>query len=471
MPRSSLSRTVVVALVGGAGLLAGCGDVATDKAGGGEGHEARVLRLANHNPEPGELEPFAREVARASHGRLRIEFVNGWREGESNSEPGVLDDVRAGKVDLAWVGARAFKAEGVRALDPLVAPFAVTDYATEEKLLASPIAAEMLDAVAEAGVRGIAILPGPLQRLGMREPWRTAADLRGKRIGAPAGIGGEAVKALGARPVAVGSGGSLRAVDGSGQLHLTAFLANHYAPTLPYVATQALWPRPPVVIAGSRVWARLSRADRNALLEAGRLAAGPGLALIRAGERSALPLLCRQGARFFRADVADLRRAVEPVYAEMRRDAVAARVLAAIDGMRTPDTAAPIACAANHKTAAGGPPSGTYTWTITRAEALQAVPAVAQQPDFLAQLPAFFRAVIRSGHIVIYVSSRGAAEEVGFDADISVFEDRAEFDAGDGHDKQTARWSLAGDDLRFSDVTSGADGQVVMTTKPWTRVR
>ena len=173
MARSSDSRIVLAALLGAALLLAGCGGVDTDKAGGAAAREVRVLRLANSNPAPGELEPFAREVERASHGRLRIEFVNGWREGEPDAEPGVLDDVRAGKVDLAWVGARAFKAEGVRAFDPLVAPFEVTDYATEEKVLASPIAAEMLDAVDKAGVRGVAILPGPLQRLGMREPWRS----------------------------------------------------------------------------------------------------------------------------------------------------------------------------------------------------------------------------------------------------------------------------------------------------------
>ena len=128
--------------------------------------------LPTSTPAPGELEPYARAVERASNGRLRIEFVNDWRKGEPDAEPGVLDDVRAGKVDLAWVGARAFKAEGVRAFDPLVAPFAVTDYATEEKVLTSPIAGEMLDAVDKAGVRGVAILPGPLQRLGMREPWR-----------------------------------------------------------------------------------------------------------------------------------------------------------------------------------------------------------------------------------------------------------------------------------------------------------
>ena len=165
----------------------------------------------------------------------------------------------------------------------------------------------------QAGVRGVAILPGPLQRLGMREPWNEVADLAGKRIGAPAGIGGEAVKAFGARPVAVGSGGDLSTVDGSAQLHLTAFLANRYARTIPYVATDALWPRPLVVIADPQVWARLSGADRGALVEAGRLASGPVLDSVRDSERSAIPQLCRQGARFFGADVADLRRAVEPV--------------------------------------------------------------------------------------------------------------------------------------------------------------
>ena len=162
-------RIVLAALSAGALLLAGCGGVDTDKAGGAAGREVRVLRLANFNPAPGELEPFAREVERASHGRLRIEFVNDWRKGEPDAEPGVLDDVRAGKVDLAWVGARAFKAEGVRAFDPLVAPFAVTDYATEEKVLTSPIAADD----ARCGRQG--------GRAGRRDPARPAATARHAR--------------------------------------------------------------------------------------------------------------------------------------------------------------------------------------------------------------------------------------------------------------------------------------------------
>ena len=194
------------------------------------------------------------------------------------------------------------------------------------------------------------------------------------------------MKALGARPVAVASGGDLTGVDGSAQLHLAAFLGNRYARTIPYVATDALWPRPLVVIAGPQAWERLSEADRDALVEAGRLAAGPVLDWVRDSERSAIPQLCRQGARFFQADVADLRRAVEPVYAAIRRDATAARVLEAIDGMRSPDAGEPIACPADDKTAAAGLPTGTYTWTITRAEALR-VPGIEQEPGFLAGAP------------------------------------------------------------------------------------
>ena len=251
---------------------------------------------------------------------------------------------------------------------------------------------------------------------------------------------------------------------------MAAFLSNHYARTIPYVATDALWPRPAVVIAGAKVWERLSKADRDALLEAGRRAVRPGLDLIRAGERSAIPLLCRQGARFFEADVADLRRAVGPVYVEIRRDANGARVLEAIDGMRPLDPGEPIACPANDKTAAAGLPTGTYTWTITRADALE-VPGIRSEPGFLEELPAAFRAVIERNHIVIYVSSSGGPEEVGFEADISVFEDRAEFDEGNGMNRQTARWSLEGDDLRFSAVRGGADSQLVMSSKVWRKVR
>jgi TRAP-type C4-dicarboxylate transport system substrate-binding protein len=458
-----------VALVSVAAWLAACGHAESNKAGGDIGRKPRVMRLLNFNSSPGELEPYARAVESASKGRLRIEFVNGWRGRDPDAEPGVLDDVRAGKADLAWVGARAFRAEGVTVFDALIAPFAVTDYATEEAVVRSSMARELLDAVGEAGVKGVAILPGPLQRLGMRRPWQSAADLAGMRIGAPAGIGRQGLEALGARPVAVPSGGGLRGIDGHVQ-HLSSFLGNSYARTIPRIATDPFWPRPLVVIANAESWKRLPESDRNALTEAGRLAVGPVLDEIRDSERLAIPKLCREGARFFRADVADLRHAVEPVYAVIRREASAARMLEAIERMRSPHADKPIRCPAENRPAVAGLPTGTYRWTITRDDALR-VRGIERSPDFLSGLPAAFRAVITPGHIVIYVSSKGGAEEIGLKADVSVFEDRAEFDQVEGDDKFTARWSVLGGDLRFSEPSGGADGEVVFATKPWRRVR
>jgi TRAP-type transport system periplasmic protein len=465
----SFSPVVLAALVAVAALAGACGHATSDKAGGATSREVRVLRVANANPAAGELEPYARAVERASGGRLRIEFVNGWRQGEPDAEPGILDDVRAGKVDLAWVGARAFRAEGVTAFDALVAPFVVSDYATEEAVLKSAIAGKMLDAVGKAGVQGVAILPGPLQRLGMRGPWQNAADLAGMRIGAPAGIGRQGLEALGARPVAVPGGGDLSGIDGHVQ-HLASFLGNHYVRTIPHIATEPFWPRPLVVIANRDKWKRLPDADRNVLRQAGRMAVGPVLDQIRDSERSAIPELCSQGARFFHADVADLRRAVEPVYAVIRSDATAARVLEAIDTLRSPHADKPILCPAEDRRALAGLPTGTYRWTISRAEALR-VPGIERVPDFVSELPDVFRAVITRGHLVIYVSSKGAEEVVGYEADVSVFKDRAEFNDATGNDKLTARWWVQGGDLRFSDVSGDAGSEVVMGTKPWRRVR
>src|SRR3954454_12814679 len=141
-----MTRSILI-LAAAAALLAGCGG-GSDKAGG-SGGEVDVLRLANANDEPGELEAYAREVKRVSGGHVRIEFVNEYRHDsdDTDPEPGIIADVRSGKIDLAWVGARALRAQGVSALDPLIVPFAVTDYDTEQRVLADPVARTMLGAV------------------------------------------------------------------------------------------------------------------------------------------------------------------------------------------------------------------------------------------------------------------------------------------------------------------------------------
>ena len=94
--------------------LAACRDTDRDKAGGNEPAEATVLTFASNN---GGLDPqiqaFAQEVERLSNGALRIEFTDNWREGEPDQEKGMIEDVQNGRIDIAWVGARAFESVGV----------------------------------------------------------------------------------------------------------------------------------------------------------------------------------------------------------------------------------------------------------------------------------------------------------------------------------------------------------------------
>ena len=114
MTGSSPSRIVLAALLGAALLLAGCGGGDTDKAGGAAGRE-------RSGPAACQLQPRARRARAVRRGRSSGPRRGGCGSSSSttgaraspDAEPGVLDDVRAGKVDLAWVGARAFKAEGV----------------------------------------------------------------------------------------------------------------------------------------------------------------------------------------------------------------------------------------------------------------------------------------------------------------------------------------------------------------------
>ena len=105
--------------------LAGC--ETRDRAGGGADRDVTVLSFAQPNdgepPEP--LVLWADRVSDLSDGSLQIEFENGWRLGEPAYESATIDDVRAGKADLTWVGARALDRAGITSFQALLAPLLV----------------------------------------------------------------------------------------------------------------------------------------------------------------------------------------------------------------------------------------------------------------------------------------------------------------------------------------------------------
>src|SRR5262245_41653733 len=150
-------------IIAAALAVAACG--ATQRSGSQTAGTTTVLRLANANPSTQELQVFIDQVAKVSNGRLRIEPVNHWRQGETEYEQGLIADVKAGKADLGWVGSRVLAGVGVTSFEPLHAPFLIDSYADEGRVLESDADERMLPDLGRLGVAGVAVLPGPLQYL------------------------------------------------------------------------------------------------------------------------------------------------------------------------------------------------------------------------------------------------------------------------------------------------------------------
>src|SRR3954452_12937887 len=166
MDRTEAKQRIAVAVLAAALALAvgGCLGSESDKAGGAQHRKPVVLTMANGNGLPLELEAFAAAVARLSNNTVRIEFKNNWRQGSASYETEVIGDVKGGKADLGWAGARAVDSVGVTTFDALHAPLLIDSYALEQRVLQSPLVGDMLDGLKPLGVIGIGVLPGPLKK-------------------------------------------------------------------------------------------------------------------------------------------------------------------------------------------------------------------------------------------------------------------------------------------------------------------
>ena len=170
-------RRACIAAVAALGL-AGCG---------GAGQHARVLHMASADPLGVEHEPavafFIDRVAQLSGGRLRIALDERWARGATAREAALLRDVAHGRADLGWAHASSFDRIGVDSFQALQAPLLIDRDSTQDAVIHSPLAAQMLAGTRGAGLQGLALLAGPLSRLvGVNRPLRDAGDLRGVLI-------------------------------------------------------------------------------------------------------------------------------------------------------------------------------------------------------------------------------------------------------------------------------------------------
>jgi TRAP-type C4-dicarboxylate transport system substrate-binding protein len=283
---------------------------------------------------------YAAAVARLSGGTLRIQVRVG-RGAQADYERFTVEDVRKGKAQLGSVGARVWDTLGVESFRALLAPLLVDSLVLQRRVLESPLSTGMLAGLDRADVVGLALLPGPLRRpLGVTRALTGARDYRGAAIGIKyGGVARAALAALGARA----KGYTLESwrgarLDGA-ELDARTIEQNRLdegASAL--TANVVLWPRPQTVFAAREAFARLTSAQQEILRRAGRATRESELARVRREQRDALEVLCARSPDLLvdatAANLAGLREAVSPVYAELERDAGTRARIASIRRLR-----------------------------------------------------------------------------------------------------------------------------------------
>jgi TRAP-type C4-dicarboxylate transport system substrate-binding protein len=465
-------------LAGLALALAACSGSSSDKAGGAEERQPVVLKLASIT---GDIQPplqvFAEEVARRSGGTLRIEFESEWRGGDPDAERGTIEDVKAGKVDMAWVGARVFDRLDVTSFQALLAPLLVDSYELEGRVFESGIPTSMLEGVEELGVVGIGILPGQMRKLlGVSHPFLEPSDFEGQVIGgAKNELSVRTFQALGATLEALPVGGSLEGLDAT-EAHLAGIWSNRYNKDAKYVGANVnFWPRPLVIFMGKEVFESLTPKQQAVLREAAVAAVPEALAASRAEDEEARSELCRRGLAFAVAsesELAELRRALEPVYAELSADPETKSNIDAITNLKTETAAsaeAPACTSTEPATTASPIPDGTYETTLTKADWRKMTKADWLKSGFSEEEASIgvHTMIFDAGEWTI-LNPNGESEEGSY----TVFRDQIEIYIASDY-TITAHWSFDGKKLTFTDIdVPGGDAgpeTVTLASHPWVK--
>ena len=322
-----------------AALTACTGSGAVDKTGG----DVTVLRFAaidtlNPNGEIVAPETFVAAVSRLSGGRMRISVDDHYGDGAAAAESDLVAALANGDLDGGFPASRAFSRAGVRGLEPIEAPFTLTTYGAQRSLVTGPAAERLLATLDRSELVGLGLAVGPLRR-----PWSTTAALvepdrwRGVPVRAfHSPVQDSAYRALGALPVEASytfpefvRTGALRAVE----TDVAQYARNGYGKLLPALAGNVvLWPRM-VVITMSRIRYDALTGRQREWLRTAAAEAVRASAAYPYDDSAITRRLCRQGVRVTDASasqLAELRRAVQPVLDALGNDPATAPSLAEV---------------------------------------------------------------------------------------------------------------------------------------------
>lgn len=474
---AAAAMTVLVA------ALTSCADANSNKAGGvAQQEEPRVLRLASQSEPPLQLGAFAKQVAELSNGTLSIEFETEWRLGDADYEVGTLEDVREGKIDMAWVGARAFDTEGVSNFQALVAPLLIDSHELQTKVFEEGIPQEMLEGVEELDLVGIGVLPGPMRKmLGVEQPFVTADDYRGKVVGIQdSAVAEMTFETLGATPHAVPAEASLEGLDGYEQ-QLNSIAGNRYDFDAKHVTSNVnLWPRPLVIMMGEETFGSLSTEQQSVMREAASAAITGAIEASQSEEKEGMSILCQRGRVSFieasDSELAALNDALGPVYTELESDPATKAHIERISSLKSQVAASPHApqCTGTnsdeHRQAEETPIDGVYTASFTKSE-LEKSPDLMDAGEMNDENWGDFKLTLRGGRVEFEQSNDRASSSTSGSYTVDGNTLVMEFTAG-GNVGETfaARWSLYRDTLTFERDEELGLLPTPFLIKPWSKV-
>ena len=379
---------LIACLAAIAAVAAAC-QSSSDKAGGSAHAPKVVLTLASVGGfPPAQVVAWSHAVERRSRGSIRIDLRQWWRRGDPRGEQHTLGDLRRGRVDLAWVGARVFDRVGVKRFRPLLAPFLIDSYALEARALADPLVRRTFSRTGLPGVDMLGVLPGPMRRIaGFAHPFRQPSDFRGQVVGfQDSSLSAATLRVLGAIPRPAAGGVPVRGLDAYEQ-QLLAIAGNGLDRSAKYVTANVdLWPRPLVIVAGTKAVARLDANQRSLLREAVAEVFPTAMREVAAEDVAATSQICRTQMRQATATAHQLERlraAVTPIYRALAADPETRAATVRIESLKAATAAPPatmLSCAAfvgarpsEHETAA----DGSYELSIAASE----LPAVSRLPE------------------------------------------------------------------------------------------
>jgi TRAP-type C4-dicarboxylate transport system substrate-binding protein len=301
--------------------------------------------IGNSDPTSDDELFFARKAARLSDGTLQVSLRSELYGERPDKERRVARDLQAGRLPLAWDATRVWDTEGVTSFQGLQAPFLIDTVALMERVIASPLAAQVASGLGARGVTGLGLAAINLRRpLGARKAFTSVAGFQGARVNVVISrISEDVLRALGAVPVDVGGGEVLGNALRSGKVDaaetaIDVVFRNGYAEVSKYMSINVvLFPKFASIDANAAMLAALPAAQRDALAKAAAATGPYSTARLKALEAADAAALCKQGIRFATATHAELDALIaaeQPVYDALSTDPVSASVITGVRALK-----------------------------------------------------------------------------------------------------------------------------------------